>query len=685
MDFFQEQEKAKRLSFWMIFMFALGVLCLVAAVDLIAYAAVYEDLWHPQTPEAKNQAIFTLAAVGGGTLILILGASWFRAAQLRAGGGRSVAEALGGRLVDAPRDLKERQLLNIVEEMALASGLPVPPVYVMDEEGSINAFATGNSPEDAVVAVTRGTLESLNREELQGVIGHEFSHILHGDMRLNIRLMGLLFGIYVVYLIGWYLLQSTFFSSSSTYSSSREDGENKAAGKMVLFFVALWIMLIGCVGLFMGNIIKAALSRQREFLADASAVQFTRNPKGIANALKKIGGMDAKEQTMRSRAAAEASHLFFSSFSSSFLASLFATHPPLEKRIRRLDPNFNAQIAGMMKTERSVKRSGSASAVQMQTGGLENAVSGFAPGTVSREVHPRKTHSGRAVFQKQMSRSCVHSHRSLAEVLQNGKSKGKGKKNVKNRAAAGKSSDGAFRQLTLRETIGSSLGASAYVLALLTDETNAQIRAQQKEMVARLMNGIFVQEHARILSQIQGMKQAERLANLQLAIPAMRQLSLPQFQSLRVGIRSLIEADHVVDLNEYIIYSMVCRQLDIVFGLRKTSKGTGKMTIWMFRAAVLVLSRLAYAGSRVREEQEKAFRIGLEILNVADAELLPETECSNQKLQNALALLDTMEMEWKRDFIDACDWTIKADGVETDDEMALRYGIAAVLGVYGAV
>ncbi|MBQ4144084.1 MAG: M48 family metallopeptidase [Thermoguttaceae bacterium] len=694
MDFFREQERARRLSFWMILMFALGVLCLVAAVDLLVYLAVYEDLWYPKTPEAQKKAIFTLAAVGGGTLLLILGASWFRAAQLRAGGGRSVAEALGGRLVEEPQDLKERQLLNIVEEMALASGLPVPPVYIMDGEGAINAFAAGNSPEDAVVAVTRGTLESLNREELQGVIGHEFSHILNGDMRLNIRLMGLLFGIYVVYLIGWYLLKSTFFYSSGA-SRSSEDGGRNAGGKLVLFFIALWVMLLGCVGLFLGNVIKAALSRQREYLADASAVQFTRDPKGIANALKKIGGMDPKEQTMHSTAAAEASHLFFSSFSASFFANLFATHPPLERRIRRLDPHFNPEIASMLKTERAGKMRHGVSSETRNSGGSgasEPMVSGFAPGTVPREARPRKTHSGRAIFQKQMSRACAASNGTLAAALlngsasqkQKGKAGGKGKKNIKNSSASEKTSVTTFRKLTLRETIENSLGASAYVLALLTDEKNAEIRTQQKEMVAQLMNGIFVQEYGRILSQLQGMTQAERLANLQLALPAMRQLSLAQYRSVRTGICALIEADHVVDLNEYVIYAMVCRQLDIVFGLRNAPNASGKMTIEMFRAAVLVLSRLAYAGSSVREEQEKAFRLGLELLNVADAELLPETECSNQKLQKALILLDSMEIEWKRDFIDACDWTIKADGVETDEEMALRYSIAAVLGIYGA-
>src|SRR5204863_3999046 len=254
-----------------------------------------------------------------GTLAVILIGSVFKTLQL-ARGGSAVAELLDGRLINSnTSDADERKLLNVVEEMSIASGIPVPQIYVMEGEPGINAFAAGHSASDAAISVTRGCMTMLTRDELQGVVAHEFSHLLNGDMKLNLRLMGLIFGILCLTVIGRVLIRTR-------------------GKKNPLPLLGLALIIIGWVGVLFGRLIQAAVSRQREFLADASAVQFTRNPSGLANALKKIGGI-AEGSELQSHRAEEASHFFFANgLKSGFFG--FATHPPLIERIRALDPSF---------------------------------------------------------------------------------------------------------------------------------------------------------------------------------------------------------------------------------------------------------------------------------------------------------------------------------------------------------
>ena len=262
---------------------------------------------------------------------LITVGSLYKMAQL-AGGGTVVAERLGGRRVyPNTTDPVERRLLNVVEEMALASGVPVPPVFLLSEEQGINAFAAGYSPSDAVVGVTRGCAQQLTRDQLQGVVAHEFSHILNGDMRLNMRLIGVLHGILLMGLVGRELLRLVGHSGGGR--SRRNDGAAP------LLLIGLAFMVIGFLGLFIGNLIKAAASRQREFLADASAVQFTRNPEGIAGALKRIGAAVFGSKLASPRAA-EASHMYFAEG----ISTLFASHPPLHERISRIDPQWDGKF-----------------------------------------------------------------------------------------------------------------------------------------------------------------------------------------------------------------------------------------------------------------------------------------------------------------------------------------------------
>ncbi len=337
MDFFEAQARARKRTTRLVALFAVAVLGTIAA-GYVAALALTGGLgvrgsstdpfpwWQPRLlagVTAVTVAIVGLASLG----------KWLR---LRAGG-RAVAEMVGARPVPPQTtDLRERQLLNVVEEMAIASGLPLPAVYVLDEEKGINAFAAGLTASDAVVAVTRGTLEKLNRDELQGVVAHEFSHILNGDIRLNLRLTAILFGILFIGLIG------RGFLGGLRHTRPRSGRDNKNGGVILLLAVGLAMLVIGYVGYFFGRLIQAAVSRQREFLADASAVQFTRNSAGITGALKKIGGyaLGSGIQTAR---AAQLGHFFFAQAFRSYLDNLWATHPPLDQRIRAMDSSFDGR------------------------------------------------------------------------------------------------------------------------------------------------------------------------------------------------------------------------------------------------------------------------------------------------------------------------------------------------------
>lgn len=340
MNFFEAQERARKSTRNLVWWFILSVVGVIVVMYFLAVfflqfsssnaEGAYQvtdsaglQLWNPEL------LLWTSLIVGG----VILVGSWSKLAQLSAGG-KVVASSLGGRPVEpSTRDLRERRLLNVVEEMAIASGVPVPEAWIMDEERGINAFAAGTDPTNAVVGVTRGTLERLTRSELQGVVAHEFSHILNGDMKLNMRLMGWIFGLVMLSMLGRIMLESFRFMRGSR--------DSKGGGIVIAIILAgLAVWLVGSVGVLFARILQAAISRQREFLADASAVQFTRDPDGIAGALKKIGGFP-EHGKISSPKAMEARHMFFAGSS---LNQMMATHPPLEKRIKAIDPRWNGEM-----------------------------------------------------------------------------------------------------------------------------------------------------------------------------------------------------------------------------------------------------------------------------------------------------------------------------------------------------
>ena len=335
MNFFAAQERARKETRKLVFWFALCLIGVVGTMYAVLIVIEHLSVANGQVQQAPitwwrpDWFLWTTLIVGG---IILIG-SLSKLAQL-SGGGNVVARSLGGRPIDpSTRDLKERRLLNVVEEMAIASGSPAPEVWIMDGEEGINAFAAGTDPANAVIGVTRGTLDRLTRNELQGVVAHEFSHILNGDMKLNMRLMGWIFGLVMISVVGRLLIESIRFMRGS-----RDSKGNGVILGIAALGIAVWI--VGSIGVLFARILQAAISRQREFLADASAVQFTRYPDGIAGALKKIGGF-SEHGTIHSAKATEARHMFFAPSS---LSSLLATHPPLDQRIKAIDPHWQGEM-----------------------------------------------------------------------------------------------------------------------------------------------------------------------------------------------------------------------------------------------------------------------------------------------------------------------------------------------------
>ncbi|EUA18996.1 peptidase M48 family protein [Mycobacterium kansasii 662] len=351
MNFFDHQRAARSSTLKLVLLFIVAVVAMVAFIDAAAAVAM---TYQRADPSAVLGVVVGVTAV---TLLIIAGGMITKTVALRQGGA-AVAASVGAVQVDpTSSDPQLRRLVNIVEEMSLASGVPAPRLFVLAGEPGINAFAAGFTPADAAITVTSGALAQLNRDELQGVIAHEFSHILNGDMRLNIRLIGLLNGILLIGLTGMRVLQ---------FGGGRGSSSKNGAP---IWMVALAMMVLGFIGVFFANIIKAAVSRQREWLADASAVQFTRQTAGLVGALKKIAGVASGSALRDARSATEVSHMLFGEGRRSFRA-WYATHPPLADRIKALDPSFDPREIADLK-QRYGQRS--------PDGLAEDAMAGFAP------------------------------------------------------------------------------------------------------------------------------------------------------------------------------------------------------------------------------------------------------------------------------------------------------------------
>ena len=527
-DFFQQQDAARRGTTRLVVLFGLAVVAIIVSIELLLAATMGYLGRNPATGAVEwatvtDPQLVVVSILG--TLIIVGGGSLYKLAELRAGG-RVVAEHLGGRLLTAgAADPIEQRLLNVVEEMAIASGTPTPPVYLMDQEEGINAFAAGYSPSDAVIGVTRGTATWLDRDELQGVIAHEFSHILNGDMRLNLRLMGLLHGILIIGILGYFILRMSFFTGGQRRT---RDGKNG----LPIMALGAGLAVIGFAGTFFGNLIKAAVSRQREYLADASAVQFTRQPDGLAGALRKIGGF-AKGSAIQNPNAPEASHMFFGRATSGFSA-LFATHPPLEERIRRIDPSWDGAFPeGTPVTDAGV------APPRAQVPGAAGFAGGLAGGASAAPGL-----AGAVASIGQPSQAHIRYAARLIESLP------------------------AALVAAAREPYGSR----AVVYALLLDRKGGTRRRQLAQLEAAADHGVF-EETLRVARLVEPLNAKMRLPLLEIALPALHALSPTQRALFLRNIVGLVEGDDTIDLFEWSLHRILRHDLDAPGRQRPTGAG----------------------------------------------------------------------------------------------------------------
>jgi Zn-dependent protease with chaperone function len=616
MNFFEHQAAARRASSRLVLLFALAVAGIVAAVDAAVYVAAGPGPLIAAT-------LLTLAVIGLSSL--------YRIASLR-GGGDQVALQLGG--VPVPEDTTDfnlRRLRNVVEEIAIASGVPVPRLYVLEHEAAINAFAAGYTPADAVVAVTRGALDRLNRDELQGVIAHEFSHILNGDMRLNIRLMGVLFGILVLAIIGRKVLQ---------FGGGGRGRDRGAAAVMVAALVAI---VVGYVGLFFARMIKAGVSRQRESLADASAVQFTRQVGGLAGALKKIGGLDAGSRLNDSGNAEEVSHMLFGEGLQ--VSRLFATHPPLLERIQALEPGFRPEQL------ESLRRHW---AVSPPDGAGEDVALGLAGGVATALP------AAGAEF-------AMHPSTVVAQV-------------------ATPSSDDYARADAIAARIPASLRALAarreevmpLLLGLLLDDEPGLAANQRMEIAARLGDDVAGAATRLRAGELAGLHPMLRLPLAALAFPVLRLRPRPQLEAFLDAVQAVANADGEVSLFEYCLGRLLQSQVrDSLEPAKHARFGRRKLVAAGSEVATL-LCVVAQAGNDDPEEAKRAYLAGIE--RALPREHLPYLpRDGEQALEGVWAALDALDPLGRQLLVEGITATIAHDGRVDVAEAELLRTICGVL------
>jgi Zn-dependent protease with chaperone function len=640
-DFWRQQALARRDSRRLIAAYALAVAfvvaCFCAVVALLyAFLAAYTGGGIPLAGDAPLEwrglfgtyfqalarvparVYLITAAVVGGTVIAV---SFRRMMQLREGGD-AIADLLGARLIEPGRcTLPERQLLNVVEEMAIASGIAVPPVYLIDDDRSINALVAGHSSSEAVIIVTRGAVVQLSRDELQGVMGHEYSHILNGDMALNLRVVGVLAGLRFIEESGIALVNA---AASATHRVSRE----KRGGEAVFALFGLAIAFIGFPGVYAAEAIRAALSRQREFLADAASVQFTRNPAGIAGALDTI--LATKFGThVRGAHVGALSHMFFAQAVAHWWG--FPTHPPIADRIRRAHPRFQRD------DYRRTRRPRPQDEVAVIDG------------------------SGNVVKTIRGSDSAAPSAPSLSQDRLDAAAKLIGAIPLVARERM-RSTHGALRVLFALALQRRSGGVSEAPLRALEERRGAEFRAQAEAMGREL----------------QGLGRAWTLPLVELTLPLVRTLPQAERDALLADFRTVIEADQHVTLSRFVLLTYLRQHL---------REGAGRPIRSEFRnvdavaaEAHAVLSLIAHASGK---DAAQAFEKGLPILAsgavAALGQPLAPAALSTARIETALERLRLLAPLAKPRIVKACLDAASADGVFRVPEVELVRMVAATL------
>ena len=648
MDFFERQDKARKRTKLLVFYFIMAVAAIIAAcyiVGVIVFSAAqshrhdYNDYGGQPQLVLWDARLFFGVTVG--VLAVIFIGSAYKTNEL-AGGGSSVATLMGGRLVNPNTlDPDERKLLNVVEEMAIASGVPVPQVYVLNDERAINAFAAGHTTSDAAIGVTRGCIQMLSRDQLQGVIGHEFSHILNGDMRLNLRLIGIIFGLLCIATIGRILLRAR--------SSGRD--------KNPLPVIGLALMLLGFIGVFFGRLIQSAVSRQREFLADASSVQFTRNPGGLSGALQKIGQYGFGSR-LESEHAPDMCHMFFGNGVREPFFGLLATHPPIPDRIHAIDPAWDGTFPPLEKEQVEVVKHAAISELEHTPKPMPDFF---------------KTVLGGAIITSSGSPSIPPVIRSRT-VLPN-----LGNPTPLHLKYADQLRD------SLPETVKAAarepLDAVALIYALLLspDET---MRTTQLAELAKRVEPVVYQKTAALYPDVSAAAAHARLPMVNLALGALRQMSVEQYNQFAQTLEWLIASDGRIELFEFVVQKIVLRHLAAQFTGARRPVAQYYTLKPLVPDCAIVLSALANVGSSEPAEIQKAFAAGTPYLRAPDdggLSWLPREQCGVNQIDAALNRLALAVPTIKKNLIEACVYTVGADGVITESEAELLRAVADTL------
>jgi len=632
MNFFEHQTRARQRTTLAVMLFIIATLAIVAATDVVVLGFVAFMSVDPYASatgytswiSAHPRALLWTSLV---TVGLVAGASLYRMATL-ASGGRAVAQSLGGTLIDAgTRDPQRRQLIHVVEETAIAAGVPAPQVYVLESEGGINAFAAGYSSSDAVIAVTRGTLEALTRDELQGVIAHEFSHILNGDMRLNMRLIGVCFGILVIALTGRMMLRGLAHSGSSSERGGQALLLGMAAG--------LTLIAVGYIGVLFTRLIKSAVARNREFLADASAVQFTRNPHGIAGALKKIA-VSPLRATLTSAESEEIGHMLIAERHGLFDA-LFASHPPILERIRTLEPSFDPAELEQIRLAPMVSGTPSPPAPAPLS---ESAQLALLPLSVIATIGNPGAAQLTAAVQRR------------ADIPP-----------------------------TLREAAHSPQDALAVVLAVVLSQ-DTPVRARQ---IAHLRTRIKLPPEAfarfeALASQCARLEPALRLPLFGIAFPALRQRPAEQLRKLGVVVDELLGMHGEIGVLDYALGRLLRVQLVEVLSPRVRRPVSPPLKLHDLRTEALTLfAVMAQVGHADEHEARAAFDAGMRhLLPMAPPEFSPPSDWL-KTLDRALTRFDQLPPAIKQALIEALVVTVAHDRQVTLGEAELLRVVCASL------
>ena len=626
MNFFKRQDEARRASRRFVVLFGLAVLAVVAAVDLVVFLLMRQGEAHAHgyMPPLTDWLATHPRMVVGTTLIvlaIILLASAYKT-MLLGGGGSVVARSLGGVRISADTtDPLQRRLLNVVEEMAIASGVPMPEVYLLEQESGINAFAAGHNPSNAAIGVTRGTLTTLNRAELQGVIAHEFSHVLNGDMRLNVRLMGLLFGLLVIALIGRTVLRG----------ATRVRGDRKG-GVMIVVLIAVAVLIIGYVGLFLGRLIQAAVSRSREALADASAVQFTRDPSGLRGALVKIGASTAGSRVGNPEVE-EVAHMLFAPGMSRF----FATHPSLLDRLKAIDPRFDpkeidsarARLAAQAAVETEAPATTPKAADAMSIIDLPAAV----PSVIAELVgNPGTGHM-------QIAREI---RQSLPEAI----------------VAAGRHPQ----------------SARALLLALALD-SNPEIRARQKQVIELRLSAQIAAATGALEQHVDALEPEQRSPSLMRGFPALRQLTHEERVQLMACLNGMLPRDGNISLHSYVLRKLA--QMHLRDDLNPIARASRLTLNAVQQDAQVLFSVLAQHGHSDATGARRAYEAGMHHLFPRERPAYGVPAAWAAALDVALSRLDQLAPIAKEQLVEAMVATVTHDQQLTMGEAELLRAVCA--------